>query len=803
MIPAASSLRIGALVLGLGVLSACDTAEDRVNAFYNRGLELVAAGEIDKAILEFRNALQLDQDSVESRLEFAKALLVKQDFQGAIGNFLRVIELEPENVEARTNVGQILLGAGQVDQAMVHVNAAYDLAPADLTVKGLKATGEYRLGNTDNAVTLANEILATNPQDIPAAMVLVGIKVDAEEFPDALGILDKGIANNPTEISLQLTRLSILERQRDMAGVGVQLKQMVRVFPENKSIANALVRWHVTNDDIDAAEVQLRDISSRFVTDRDAAIDLFKFLRQYRTEELARNELINLTTQRADDKAFFLRVLAGYDFQQGDAEGAINRLKELLATGLTGPELNDTKMTLADIQRRTGATTEAALLFNEVLEEDPENVEGLRLRALNALDEDRPEDAIADLRSALNQAPENAQLMTILATAHERNGSPGLALERLALATRVSGYGVPEIVRYANFLTKEGQPENAATVLRDGLNRRPDTPELMAALARLELSQQNWRAAEQIAARLDAIGSEQAKRTASGIRIAAASGQQNFDQSIGLLRDMWAEGGQTTSAMENLVRTYVQTGEANKAVTFLTDILTEDTKNMRASLLLGAVRAIQGETDMAEEMYRKVIADHPTAENGYTALSALMQRLGRIEEADSVMQAGLENAPGSARLLLSQAARYELSGDFEGAIGIYENLYEQNSSAELLANNLASLLSEHRSDSESLERAFAIAKRLRSSEVPAFQDTYGWILHGRGEYERALVALRKAVEGLPNNALVNYHIGMTYTELGQVELARQYLTTAVELGTATDFPQIEIAKDVLKDIGAE
>jgi len=34
-----------------------------------------------------------------------------------------------------------------------------------------------------------------------------------------------------------------------------------------------------------------------------------------------------------------------------------------------------------------------------------------------------------------------------------------------------------------------------------------------------------------------------------------------------------------------------------------------------------------------------------------------------------------------------------------------------------------------------------------------------------------LVALRKAVEGLPNNALVNYHIGMTYTELGQVELA--------------------------------
>ena len=79
----------------------------------------------------------------------------------------------------------------------------------------------------------------------------------------------------------------------------------------------------------------------------------------------------------------------------------------------------------------------------------------------------------------------------------------------------------------------------------------------------------------------------------------------------------------------------------------------------------------------------------------------------------------------------------------------------------MIANNLASLLASNRADPASLERAFAIARRLRGSDVPQFQDTYGWILHLRGDPAQALDYLAPAAAALPGNALVQFHLAET------------------------------------------
>ena len=79
----------------------------------------------------------------------------------------------------------------------------------------------------------------------------------------------------------------------------------------------------------------------------------------------------------------------------------------------------------------------------------------------------------------------------------------------------------------------------------------------------------------------------------------------------------------------------------------------------------------------------------------------------------------------------------------------------------MIANNLASLIASNRADAASLERAFAIARRLRGTGVPQFQDTYGWILHRRGDSEQALAILAPAAAALPGNALVQFHLAET------------------------------------------
>ena len=54
------------------LLAACESVEDKVTRHLDLGLELVEAGELGKAMLEFRSALQLDENLAPAYFEIAK-----------------------------------------------------------------------------------------------------------------------------------------------------------------------------------------------------------------------------------------------------------------------------------------------------------------------------------------------------------------------------------------------------------------------------------------------------------------------------------------------------------------------------------------------------------------------------------------------------------------------------------------------------------------------------------------------------------------------------------------------------------
>ncbi|MGC9418483.1 MAG: tetratricopeptide repeat protein, partial [Rhodovulum sp.] len=152
-------------------------------------------------------------------------------------------------------------------------------------------------------------------------------------------------------------------------------------------------------------------------------------------------------------------------------------------------------------------------------------------------------------------------------------------------------------------------------------------------------------------------------------------------------------------------------------------------------------------------------------------------------------------------LLWAKASFEEQDGDVDGAIEIYETLYAQNSSSVVVANNLASLLATYRDDAASLDRAWTIARRLRDADAPALQDTYGWILHRRGNSAEALPYLEAAAQGLPNDPLVQYHLGQAYIALDQPQDALEQFRKAVEIaGPADTRPQIEDARVLVQSL---
>ncbi|WP_274963176.1 tetratricopeptide repeat protein, partial [Thioclava electrotropha] len=163
-------------------------------------------------------------------------------------------------------------------------------------------------------------------------------------------------------------------------------------------------------------------------------------------------------------------------------------------------------------------------------------------------------------------------------------------------------------------------------------------------------------------------------------------------------------------------------------------------------------------------------------------LYRLLAAQGREGDALAVIQTALEKAPQADPLLLLYRARSEeKSGRFDAAIATYDDLYTRDSGDLIVANNLASLLSTHRDDRPSLERAAQIAKRFRERPEPAFKDTYGWAEYRLGNYGAARPLLAAAAAGLPENPLAQYHYAAVLIALEETDLAEAALRDALRL----------------------
>ena len=187
--PAARRRPAIALLLASSLaLAACDTAEERAENHYQRGMELLAEGETDRAMVEFRNVFRLDDDHVPALAEFAGLLRAQGDVKGAFGHYLRVVELEPRDLAAQIALAEMSLQVQDFESAQVHVMQAFGIAPEDAAVRALKATVDFRKGeDTPAAVAMAEGVVAEAPANIPARMVVIADRLGREDTAGGTG----------------------------------------------------------------------------------------------------------------------------------------------------------------------------------------------------------------------------------------------------------------------------------------------------------------------------------------------------------------------------------------------------------------------------------------------------------------------------------------------------------------------------------------------------------------------------------------------------------------------------------------
>ncbi|KGB83659.1 hypothetical protein JT55_00515 [Rhodovulum sp. NI22] len=795
--------RVLLIVCGLTLVSACDSAEERAENHYQKGIALLQEGDVDRALLEFRNVFKLDPAHRDARHIYAKTVLERGNYQEAFSQYLRLVEQHPDFFEGRRELAELAVKTQNWEEARRHTRLALEMAPDDPRIQALDTAIAFRRaiqdGDQATQAAMLDRALALKPllpeNEIVRSVIIDGFLRNGDE-DKALAEIDETIALYPENIQLYRMRLQLLSRQGREEDVEARLREMVRLFPDDEASKALLIRYYLSREDSDAAEAFLREQISPGVQNDDARITLIQFLISARGPQAAQAELDKFIEEGTNTDRF-RAMRAGLAFDMGQQAEAIAELEDVVANAEPSVQTREIKVAFARILASSGNEVGARALVEEVLAEDVGMVEALKMRAAWLIEADQADEAINVLRSALDQKPDDPGIMTLMSAAHARNGDRELSGELLSLAVQASNSAPAESLRYAKFLIASDKLLPAEGVLIDALRLAPGSYPVLVELGQLYIRLKDWPRAEQVERALRGLDSDAGTAQADRLRFSILRGQTNNADAIAFLETLTREDDSAIAAQVAIVRAHLLNGKPDAARTYLDELLAESPDELAFRFLDAAVYASTGDFKAAEQRYRSLLKDYSTSERLWLELVRTLSRDGRPDAAATELDRALEILPEGRDLLWAKATLLEQGGDTQGAIAIYEKLYAQNTSTSVIANNLASLLSTVRDDADSLERAYAVARRLRGSDFPPYQDTYGWIAYRRGDYREALTHLEPAAAGLPQDPLVHYHLAKTYIALNRPDDAQAQLEKTLQLAGETARPEFDDARQLL------
>lgn len=770
-----------AAVIMAGLLAGCGSPEQKAQDLYEKGMALVAKNDD----LNARVALLTSAKYKSDRIEVWKALAGIDERTKSNSLFVdlrRIVELDPNDLDARLKLARIMVAGGAAEPALKILDAANEGDKPNAALHAVRALASVRTNDPAGAVREAQRAYDIDPINIDAVTLLASKKLADGDSGGALKMLDAlpSQAEDADRVRATRLRIDILVRKGDLAEAEKLVRQLVAGYPQEALYRVQLIQILTTERKFDDAEKELRARVALNPTDSKLKLDVVRFLNTFKGGDAARAELES-RIKAGGDTFDYRFALAELDFVGNRQSDAISELQKLVSEVDNADRKLKVQVRLAEMLVAKGDKATAEPLISDVLARDRRNSGGLRLRAALSLDKGQTDSAIADLREALNDQPKSPELLLALALAYEQGGKPELADRQYADALKSSNLNPEVALRYVGFLQRRSDAARADDVLTEVAGRNPGNLQVLSSLAQIKLSRQDWPAALGVAQSVAA--NKDGRVVADQIKAAAYAGQQRLAESIVALEDAHKTVPEAIQPAVALASAYIRGDRADDAVALLQDMNKRYPGNPELLIILGQTKLAQKKDTEAIASFEDAIKQQPKNPSGYNALAEYYARIKNYDSAEDILLRALRENPDNTNVRMSLASLRILKNDNAGAIAEYEAVLKDQSGTQSLVaiNNLASLLLDTRSDKESLDRAAALADRLKANNVPQFQDTVGWAQLKLGDVKSAINILEPVAAKAANLPAVRYHLGVAYAADGQAQKAKEELEAAAKL----------------------
>lgn len=782
----------GASLLALAVV-ACESSEEKAVKFTENAQAYLDEGELDRARIQFQNALENDPNNAEALRGAATVAEEEERYGDQLRYLQRLSNVEPDDMEVLAKTARLNLLAGRPERALRRSNRVLENDPMNMEALTVKGAALVLQNDLDGASEVLDQALELDPDNTEVRNLLAARYVRDEDFSTASNIIEEGLAADPDNEALLVVRLLLSQRRQDVDGMDNTLERLIEVSPQNGFYRERYAEFLLAaRRDLDGARAQLEQ-ALPLLEDKAQAVGRFVgIVRLQEGEEAGEAALLDVISKYPDDEEL-LFALPSYYCELGDEERCRAEL-EKLAESDTASVRHQAKVQIGEREFSDRNFDAALALAEEVLAEDDSEPNALTLKGKIQLANEEVQPAIETLRSALRAERTKESAQILLGLAYEADGRVEFGISQLRQAIDDNGLSEALFEALRGMLARNGKTDEAADLTLQFAQTPNATPQVQRESAAVLLAQNRADEAEVVArALIRADGTDQIARRI----LATAQLQQSQPQdAIDTVENMTAEAQDELASVQIKAQALAQMERFDELRTYL-EAAVGRAERPEAFALLNQFEAGQGNLARAESVVEEGLEAFPGSQGLYLALYNTRLARGDQDGAMDALNNGIANAEitGNLRILLSN--EYLQDNRRAEAKDVLQSLADDNLLNDLAANNLAALMLDLGEDeAEALE----IAKRFEGTDQPFFADTLAWAYYRNGDLQAAKRYSDVAARTDSPNAEILYHRGVISAAVGDIEEAREAFGRALDAPGKTDIVSDEVINRALSEL---
>jgi putative PEP-CTERM system TPR-repeat lipoprotein len=733
------------------VLTGCSQSAD---SHAQRGDNYVKDGNVDAAVLEYRNAIAKNPQMSSARLKLGALYLRKGNGAGALEEYVRAADLLPNDPEAQLTAGRLLLAAGRSQDAIARADRALGVKPQDAEALVLRANALAGLRDIDGAIEQIEQAISIDSS--ANRQVNLGVFQQVKGRPaEAEAAFRRAVAADPKSSDAQLALGQFLSGMGRQEEADTAFKAALALNPADPVANRSLAAFYIASGRAAEAEPLLR----------------------------------RLAAGKGNSSKF---ALADYYVRTKRAPEAIAVLERLAKTP-TAWAMAQSK--LAAVHFNNGKEAEGLALIDEVLRQQPNYPLARIVRGEMLLAQGKATEALAEAQRAVALEPRSVAAHYLLGSVNQAQRDVNAAARAYGEVLRLNPRAHVAQLRLAEVELQRQSPGAAAQLAGQVAERVPGNVAAELILVRSLSAQRDLARASAAMSKLLAeypnVGAVHAQAGLLAMRkndpVAARA---SFERALTIDSELF-------EPFAGLVTLDLMDREFVRARARVEERLAKTPTDSAVLHLAARTWASTGDEAKAIELLNRAVDANAASFESYAYLARLYSKQGKLDQARAEYERLSSVRTESSAPATMAAIILELQGRRDEAKRRYEAIVERDPQAAVASNNLAFY---YASRGEQLDRALQLAQaaKARMPDDAAVNDTLGLVYLKKQLAALAVPPLRLAVEKAPAEAVIRYHLGLALYESGDKVGAKRELQEALRL--KSDFDEADTARKILQSL---